>query len=181
MHLEKVLAFVELCVPLGPLFDRLPRAEFDEATATPEQIVQQALLEEEFLAWAAKDVQKDASPQKLQAHALHEELEEDDEGADDAEPTAAFRIGEQVEVRLLPPASKDGTPSSSDKVPKWVPAVVCEFDPTKSGLRYICHLPADYDGKSVRRSQTFNADDVKKVAGATVGVERSPAPVRRQM
>ena len=60
MHLEKVLAFVELCVPLGPLFDRLPRAEFDEATATPEQIVQQALFEEEFLAWAAKDEQKDS-------------------------------------------------------------------------------------------------------------------------
>ena len=69
VHLEKVLAFVELCVPLGPLFDRLPRAEFDEATATPEQIVQQALFEEEFLAWAAKDVQKDVSPKKLQAHA----------------------------------------------------------------------------------------------------------------
>ena len=34
VHLEKVLAFIELCVPLGPLFDRLPRAEFDEATAT---------------------------------------------------------------------------------------------------------------------------------------------------
>ena len=38
VHLEKVLAFVELCVPLGPLFDRLPRAEFDEATATPEML-----------------------------------------------------------------------------------------------------------------------------------------------
>ena len=38
VHLEKVLAFIELCVPLGPLFDRLPRAEFDEATATPKQI-----------------------------------------------------------------------------------------------------------------------------------------------
>ena len=36
IHLEKVLAFIELSVPLGPLFDRLPRAEFDEATATRE-------------------------------------------------------------------------------------------------------------------------------------------------
>ena len=111
----------------------------------------------------------------MHAHALREELEDDAEGADAVKPTAAFRIGEQVEVRLQPPASKDGTSSSSGLAPRWVPAVVCEFDTSKGDLRYVCHLPADYEGKTVRRSQTFNADDVKKVAGATFGVERSPA------
>ena len=102
-------------------------------------------------------MQKDVSPKKLQARALHEELEEDDEGAADAKPTAAFRLGEQVEVRLQPPASKDGTSSSSGLAPRWVPAIVCEFDTSKGDLRYVCHLPADYEGKSVRPSPSRKA------------------------
>ena len=163
VHLEKVLAFVELCVPLGPLFDRLPRAEFDEATATPEQIVQQALFEDEFLAWAAKDGQKDAPPKKLLAHALHEELEEDDEGADDAEPTAAFRIGEQVEVRLLPPASKDGTPSSSDKVPGAVAPQPAQ------AVRKQCRGRSHSERGRERRAQAIHEGGEHRGRAAQVG------------
>ena len=120
VHLEKVLAYIELCVPLGPLFDRLPRAEFDEATASPEQIVQQAMFEQEFLAWVAQDDAKDASPAKLEAHPIHEVLHDPtDDPDDEAPPSTAFAVGEQVEVRLYPPSGKDGTPPGSGSAAKW--------------------------------------------------------------
>ena len=175
VHLEKVLAFIELCVPLGPLFDRLPRAEFDEATATPEQIVQQAMFEKEFLSWAAQDDAKDVPPLKLEAHPVREGLTDPAEDASGETPPPIFNIGEQVEVRLHPLTSRDGTPSGSGTAPRWVPAVVCQFDASKGDFRYICHIPDDYDGKPARRSQVFMADDVKKVAGYTYGIEQSPA------
>ena len=61
----------------------------------------------------AQDDTKEASPVKLESHAICEELHAPAEGPDGETPPPVFRVGEQVEVRLLPPTSRDGTPAGS--------------------------------------------------------------------
>ena len=135
IHLEKVLAYTSLSVPLGSAFDRLPRAEFDEATATREQIVQQAQFEQEFLTW---DASKADTPHKLDSAPL-DDLYDEEHGPEGA-PDAAFMVRDQVEVRLYPPGSKDGA-AVSGKAPRWVSSHINESDTNEPELRYVSAAP----------------------------------------
>ena len=134
IHLETVLCYLEENIPLPPIFNRLPQAEFRASTATEEKIQLRAAFEAECRARIAKE------PETKRLD--FEDIAEDDDADDEVPEDYIFPVGTEVQVHLYPDDKKKGS-GKSKKQPRWVQATVMDHDRDKAGAT-TWHLPSSH-------------------------------------